>query len=173
MLQPVAGAIWQAGESELIRWDAQWRRPDGRYYNNVTRVTVELYHRRDNLVKVIQRDYPFALGQLLWDVPVNVTNARGQSVALGNAAGDGDANYYLLVYPSYFDFPGRDGCARCKSSTPRGPMFVIKQAGKCLDRGTLMSKVCVLTAEFCARSLPAELPSDARRRRATSHCRQE
>lgn len=160
LLQPTEKSVWEAGRQELISWDPQWRRSDGQHYNNFTRVTLELHERTSSvssqLIAVIQRDYPFSLGQLLWNVPFNWTDGRGKSMALGN---NEKPAYFVFVYPSYFDFQGRDGCRGCKARAPRGPLFMIKQAGKINFQLMLTKYSYRMLFTACQPNCPASPPA--------------
>jgi hypothetical protein len=137
VFNPNTSSIWQVGNRYLIEWNPGFRLPGGLFFNNFTRLTVKLFRRRpvrgDEELLTIVQDYPMMLGQLVWEIPstARLQNSKTEK-HLGIDRKTVRPPYYILAYPSYFDWPG--GCDNCWRRIPRSDLFHIRSAscqGEC------------------------------------------
>lgn len=130
IVTPINGTMWRVGNRELISWDPTWRRPDGQYYSNKTRVTVALFDSGKRIATIVEH-FPFTIGSIYWTVPESVVPdaSTNESVAIGD---ENQARYRLMIYPTYFDWPSL--CRGCMKSAPAGGDFTIVHASMTEDR---------------------------------------
>jgi hypothetical protein len=109
ILLPTKTTIWKSGQLEVIKWNASYRLPNNLYYNERTRVKVQMYkknQRKHELLFTIADNLPFSYGQISWIVPN--TSA---------------ASAFVVVYPSFFDWP--ESCLNCLQEVSRSDYFQV------------------------------------------------
>ncbi|KAI3649122.1 hypothetical protein MP228_006976 [Amoeboaphelidium protococcarum] len=122
---PNQSTSWKMGVQQLIAWNSSFIRDDGLYYNNLTRLNINLYQMgnstqsgRDELIQIIIQNVPMSLGSIFYALPHRLpTDQDKQDIA------QEDRRYYLKLYPSFFEWPR--SCKNCLQSAPGSAPFVI------------------------------------------------
>ena len=152
LVTPDTNSVFQAGVRSKIEWNPSTDSSE-QFYGNFTRISIELYESgSDKYLATVVNNFPFVLGQIYWRVPYNVTVTRGlfrtqRNISIGN---EFDKSYYMILYPSFFDWP--DSCPGCKDKVPKGESFMILPAAcKSQECQAFLSKV-----DTSAETLPGE-----------------
>lgn len=112
--------MWLVGGRYAIQWDSLYRLPNNLYYNNYTRVKIQLRSvQTDNVVALVVDEYPFVYGSVYW-APRAENGINSTTITNGIDAfdkqGNAESKFYIELYPSYFDWPGDSGCSSCKKN---------------------------------------------------------
>lgn len=131
--RPTNNSVWIVGQKYLINWNSTFRLPDGLYYNNYTRITIELFRQqilfKDQMLERIADNYPLNFGQLFYTVPSVFLTPAGREIY--RVQDTESPSFYIRIYPSFFNWDMR--YEKDLYSHPTSHLFVIKSNDTCAE----------------------------------------